>query len=223
MSRSRRRWRRAAAGFTLLEVLLSMLLLAMLMAAIYAALASAVRWVHAGEAQAQRSEQLFASQRFLRRSLSQIRSVAVMDPVDGVAHQLLGYPRQLQYVAPSVGSQAGRGLQLYRLQLASQGSRRWRLELSIAPVPPIGQPPRWRLPPEVLLDGIVSGHFAYRGSDTSSTPGRWLLEWTPARHLPRLVTLQIQLDGARSWPSLVVPLRIEADPLGGDDTFGEMP
>ena len=190
MSRAKEGARVRAGGFTLLEVLLSMLLLAVLMSAVYAALSGSRKLLQTGLRQARRDEQILAARQFLRRSLDQIRTVAIPDTVSRPPGWLQGGPRKLRFVAPAVAALGGRGLQVQQLQLVQLAGRSGRLELQLADLPMHGGPLHWRLPPEVLLDGISGGHFAYRDADTPARAGAWQPRPPPPAHSPRLIALQ---------------------------------
>lgn len=224
MSRPKGAGRVRAGGFTLLEVLLSMLLLAVLMSAVYAALSGSRKLVQTGLRQARRDEQIFATRQFLRRSLAQIRTVPIPEPVSRPPGWLQGGPRKLRFVAPSVAALGGRGLQVQQLQLVQMDGRSGRLELQLADLPMHGEPLHWRLPPEVLLDGISGGHFAYRDADTPEREGAWQGHWTVPGRLPRLIGLQLQFKDRQPWPPLDIAPRIDPDPLQTPDAFdGGMP
>ena len=224
MSRAKEGARVRAGGFTLLEVLLSMLLLAVLMSAVYAALSGSRKLLQTGLRQARRDEQILAARQFLRRSLDQIRTVAIPDTVSRPPGWLQGGPRKLRFVAPAVAALGGRGLQVQQLQLVQLAGRSGRLELQLADLPVHGGPLHWRLPPEVLLDGISGGHFAYRDADTPAREGAWQARWTTPGQLPRLIGLQLQFKDRQPWPPLEIAPRIDPDPLQAPDAFdGGMP
>ena len=87
-----------------------------------------------------------------------------------------------------------------------------------------GEPLHWRLPPEVLLDGISGGHFTYRDADTPAREGAWQARWATPGRLPRLIGLQLQFKDRQPWPPLEIVPRIDPDPLQAPDAFdGGMP
>lgn len=212
MSRGGTSRRRAGAGFSLLELMLVLLLLGIVMAAVLAAVTTSVHLVRRGTRLAMRSEQILASQRFLRSSLGQIRPFRVADPAGGAATALAGSPRRLRYVAPAPEVLGIPGLHVQQLRLAAGADGRWRLEWSMAALPAEGGQPRWRMPPEVLLDGIAEGRFDYRGDASGTESAGWAPQWRHRQQLPRLVSLQLKLLGPATWPRLVVPRRLDPDP-----------
>ncbi len=200
-------------GFTLLEVLLSMLLLSILMAMLYAALATARHLVQAGGAQARRSDAVWSVQHLLRQTLSLIQPMAnghhMQEPLP------IGDASTLRYLAPAPEALAAGELQLQQLQLVPAPAGRWRLELKLAPLPASGAAPQWSMPPHVLLDDIVEGHFAYWGGGPDPSQARWFRTWNQSGRTPGLIALDLRLADAPAWPPLVVRPRIgPGDPTG---------
>lgn len=154
-----------AAGFTLLEVLAALVLLALLLVGVYSGLRTATRSVRSGTAAIERVDQVRSAQQFLRRELAQ----SMVQPIGRTDHgepiYFEGSAREMRYVAPLPGYLGKLGPQLQRLQLVDDGHDGLRLELSLALLPPDGQPPQPLGEPQVLLDRIVKGGFSYRGVD----------------------------------------------------------
>jgi len=199
-----------AHGFTLLEVLASLALLGLLMLGVYAGVRVATRGVHAGNARIERIDQVRAAQQLLRRELAQALSQTIDHDDRGVALIFEGAPRQMRYVAPLPGYLGSLGPQLQTLRLVDDGDNGLRLELGLALLPPDGGKPQPVGEPQLLVDHVRSARFSYRGVNARGHPTPWLARWTDGRTLPRLVRLELQLDGLVSWPTLEVPLRVEA-------------
>jgi general secretion pathway protein J len=86
--------------------------------------------------------------------------------------------------------------------------------LSLAVLPPDGQPHKPLGDPQVLLDRIKGGSFSYRGVDADGHPVPWSGTWADGRALPQLVRIALQPEGNQGWPQLDVPLR--ANPLSSN-------
>ena len=201
-------------GFTLLEVLASLALLALLMLGVYAGVRIATRSVHAGNARIERLDQVRAAQQLLRRELAQALSQTIDHNDHGTPLVVDGAPQRLRYVAPLPGYLGQLGPQLQTLRLVDDGTGGLRLELGLALLPPDGSEPQPVGEPQVLVDHVRAGRFSYRGVDVRGRATPWLASWPDGRALPRLVRVELQLAGMVSWPTLEVPLRVEAGDAG---------
>ena len=204
--------RRDAGGFTLLEVLASLALLALLMVGVYSGIRTATVSVRAGTALIERSDQIRAAQQFLRRELAQSLSQTMAYSAQGAPVVFVGTAREMRYVAPLPGYLGRLGPQLQRLQLVDDGSGTFRLELSLALLPPDGRPPQPLGEPQVLLDHVLDGSFSYKGLDGSGAETGWSETWSDGRKLPQLVRIALRASGNEAWPQLQVPLRTQSTP-----------
>ena len=198
-----------AAGFTLLEILGALVLLALLLLGVYAGVQTATRSVHVGESSIARLDELRAAQQFLRRELAQSMAVPLARNDKGDNLFFDGGARKMRYVAALPGYLGKLGAQLQQVQLVKNNDGTLRLEASFAMLPPDGSPPHAFGNPEVLLDGIRSGSFSYRGLDDQGKPGNWLDEWPDGRVLPILVSVDLRLADGATWPTLQIPLRVD--------------
>lgn len=203
------------AGFTLLEVLASLVLLALLLIGVYSGLRTATHSVRSGTAAVQRLDEIRSAQQFLQRELAQSMAQPIRNNEQGEAIYFEGSAREMRYIAPLPGYLGKLGPQLQRLQLVDQGHGESSLVLSLALLPPDGQPPKALGDPQVLLDHIRGGGFTYRGVDTQGRPVPWSGQWLDGRLLPLLVRVQLQLQGNDGWPLLQVPLRVNPNANGG--------
>lgn len=197
------------AGFTLLEVLGALALLALLLTGIYAGMRSATHGVRAGSAAIERMDAIGSAQRFLRRELAQAMTLPLGRAADGQPIVFVGSASELRYVAPLPGYLGALGPQLQVLRLVDDGHGLQRLELRLALLPPDGQPPQPLGAPQVLIDGLRSGNFAYRGRDAAGNALSWRERWDDGRNLPQLVRVQLQTSGGADWPLLEMPLRVD--------------
>lgn len=198
---------RTSAGFTLLEVLASLVLLALLLLGVYSGIRTATQSTRAGTATVERMDQLRSAQEFLRRELSQSMIQPIARNQRGEDIYFIGSAHDMSYVAPLPGYLGKLGPQLQHLRLVDDGHGMSRLELSLAVLPPDGQPPRPLGDPQVLFDHIRSGSFQYSGADLQGNVIAPTDSWTDGRLLPMLVDIDLQADGTHPWPRLTVPLR----------------
>ncbi len=209
-----------ASGFTLLEVLASLVLLALLLVGVYSGIRTATHSVRSGTATIERVDQVRSAQQFLRRELAQSLAQPIGETDHGEPVHFEGSAREMRYVAPLPGYLGKRGPQLQRLQLVDDGDGGWRLELSLALLPPDGQPPQALGDPQVLLDHIIDGHFDYRGVDLEGKAVPWSQTWADGRLLPQLVRITLDVQGNVAWPALEVPLR--GEPMRGRSPLPRM-
>ncbi|MEP7186159.1 MAG: prepilin-type N-terminal cleavage/methylation domain-containing protein [Rhodanobacter sp.] len=197
-----------AAGFTLLEVLASLVLLALLLVGVYSGIRTATHSVRSGTATIERVDQIRSAQQFLRRELAQSLAQPINKTEHGEPIYFVGREHEMRYVAPLPGYLGKLGPQLQRLQLVNDGHDGFRLELSLALLPPDGKPPQALGDPQVLVDHIKSGSFTYRGIDGQGAAVPWSSEWSDGRLLPQLVSIKLLPQGTIDWPQLLVPLRV---------------
>ncbi|WP_447737336.1 prepilin-type N-terminal cleavage/methylation domain-containing protein [Rhodanobacter soli] len=203
-----------AAGFTLLEVLAALVLLALLLVGVYSGIRTATHSVRSGTAAIERIDQVRSAQQFLRRELAQSLTQPISHTDHGEPIYFEGGAREMRYVAPLPGYLGKLGPQLQRLQLVDDGHGGLRLELSLALLPPDGQPPQPLGEPQVLLDHIKTGTFNYRGIDRRGAALPWSPAWADGRLLPQLVRVELKVQGTVDWPQLDVPLRVNPAQAG---------
>jgi len=206
--------RAGARGFTLLEVLAALALLGLLMLGVYAGVHIATRSVHAGHARIERLDRMRAAQQLLRRELAQAMAQTISHDDQGVPQVFDGTAAQVRYVAPLPGYLGALGPQLQTLRLVDGGANGLRLELALALLPPAGGQPQPVGEPQLLIDHVRSGRFSYRGVDARGRATPWLARWTDGRTLPRLLRVELQLEGPVPWPTLEVPLRVDTGSAG---------
>jgi general secretion pathway protein J len=202
-------------GFTLLEVLGAMALLALLLVAVYGGVRSAIHGVHSGSAAIARIDGIGSAQRFLRSELAQALAQPIRHDDQGRPVYFSGSEHEMRYVAPLPGYLGKLGPQLQVLKLVDDGKGGQRLELSLALLPPDGQPPKPLGKPQVLLDHVKAGSFGYRGRDAQNRELPWADDWADGQRLPQLVRVRLQLQDGYDWPELDVPLRVDASAVVG--------
>lgn len=204
-----------ARGFTLLEVLGALALLALLLVGVYGGIRGALHGVRAGSASIERMDAISSTQGFLRRELAQALAQPIARDDRGQPVFFAGGADELRFVAPLPGYLGTLGPQLQVLRLVDAGKGGRRLEYQLALLPPDGSAPTALGKPQVLLDRVEKGAFAYRGRDASGAEVAWTDAWPDGRRLPQLVRIRLTLAGQHDWPDLEVPLRVDAGAVVG--------
>lgn len=200
--------RRAAAGFTLIEILLAMVLLAAGLTLAFATIRSAMAISTRGEAMAKRGEQVRAVEGLLRRRLASAMPVAMaLDAETGQRDFFIGEEQRLRFVADIPGYLGRGGPYLHDLLVAGNGGE-LRLELSMILVQDARlvaeQPARG---PETLAGELRALRFRYRGIDPQSGElGDWQPRWDTHDRLPLLVSIEVIPAQGAPWPPLIVAL-----------------
>jgi general secretion pathway protein J len=210
--------RRAAAGFTLIEVLLAIVLLGLLSLGVYGAISTSTRAVRSGELAIERTNKLRVTQELLRRQLSQALAVAYdRDPGDGRITNFAGERDRLTWVSAMPGY-LGRGGP-YVQQLAFErdggsGTLRFRHALLNGFELREGFPDEPG--PVVLLERVSEVRIGYRGITPEGRLDDWQDDWDKSGPLPLLVRIEVEFErgsGLR-WPPLVVPVMVDPGAAG---------
>lgn len=197
---------RAAAGFTLIEVLLATVLLAAGLALGFGTLRAATATVERGEAMAARTERMRAVEGFLRRRLAAAQPIAFAPDEDtGGALRFIGEPDRIRFVA-DLPSYLGRGgPHLHDLAVHDEGGGSVlavTFDMVLAGETIQEDRPR---PPEPLVQGLTGLRIRYRGLDEEGLTD-WLDAWDTYEQLPLQVSIEIESEQGGAWPPLVVAL-----------------
>jgi general secretion pathway protein J len=204
-------------GFSLMEVLAALALLTIVLLGVYSGISTATRIVRSGSQAIQRMDDIRSAQGYLRSELAQALIVPFAETDDGDPIVFSGDATTLRFVAPMPGYLSRLGPQLQTVSLVQDGRDGYRLEVTLALLPPNGGDPKPLGEPEVLLRGIRKGAFAYRGMDDKNQPGDWQEHWDDSRRTPSLVRLTLDVHGGVVFPALVAPIRL--DPTASRNGF----
>jgi general secretion pathway protein J len=177
---------------------------------VYSGISTASRIVRSGDQAIERMDEIRSAQSFLRSELAQALAVPFDETDDGDPIVFSGTSRTLRYVAPMPGYLSKLGPQLQTVSLVDDGRQSYRLEVTLAMLPPDGGAPQPVGEPEVLLRGIRKGSISYRGMDDQNRPGDWQESWDDGRRTPSLVRIELDVGGNIVFPTLVAPIRIDA-------------
>ncbi|MCD9085932.1 type II secretion system protein J [Stenotrophomonas sp. SY1] len=200
--------RRAARGFTLIEVLLATVLLAAGMALAFAIVRSTLAISTRGELIASQNERMRGVEGFLRRRLASAMPLPMeADPAGAATTVFSGDAQQMRFVA-DVPDYLGRGgPYLHALEVSGSGdTRQLRIGLTLLQGGRAIEesPPR---PPELLVDKLKQVRLRYRGIDPANgTLGDWQPQWQVPGRMPLLVSIEITPAEGNAWPPLVVAL-----------------
>ena len=195
------------AGFTLLEVLVVISLLGLLLGLVGGALVAANRAVAKAESASARLDELRATQRFMRQSLSQVLPLAAATGNGAHTTTFEGKDDSVVFFA-TLPSSVGGGI--YRQRL---GLRDGRLEVQLARLQ--GQRLQAWGEPQRLLDGVKELQLSYRGYSPLGKPTGWQPQWPWPERLPQAVRVAVQLQGNQAWPLLQVNLLLDLSGDGG--------
>lgn len=193
-------------GFALMEVLVAAALFALVMLlAVQGARLALGGWnsvERLGDVQAE----ILTAQHVLRRLMTEAEPVLVLGADGRLAIAFEGEARSLSLMAAVPVAEG-------RLSAVSVIIDSSKLVAVTAPVEPSAH--RQSAPledgaPTLLLDGILSGGFAYWGSDPPESEPRWHERWSGSQALPQAIRLRLTLDRGRHWPDVIAAPRMEA-------------
>ena len=196
-------------GFSLMEVLAALALLSIVLLGVYSGITTASRIVRSGDRAIERMDEVRSAQTYLRTELAQALAIPFGETDDGDPIVFAGDARTLRFVAPMPGYLSKVGPQLHTVSLVEDGRDGYRLEVTLAMLPPDGGEPQPIGEPEVLLRGIRKGSLSYRGVDDQNQPGDWQDSWPDGRRTPSLVRVALDVGGNVVFPTMVAPIRID--------------
>ncbi|MHB8679719.1 MAG: prepilin-type N-terminal cleavage/methylation domain-containing protein [Rudaea sp.] len=206
--------KRAAQGFTLLEVLLAIILLGLLIAGAYGGIHASAIAMRAGEAAIDRTDRLRTAQEFLRRQLSHIMPLQfARDDSTGAIHVFDGSARTLRFVAPMPGYLSRGGPYVQTLELAP-GKHGLQLQFSDVMLNgyDAAKSGNDSANTVVLLDRIADGRFEYRALDVDGNLTDWSSDWQDPEITPLMIRIELTMQPGvqMPWPTLDVPLMLNA-------------
>lgn len=197
---------RAAAGFTLVEVLAGMAIFVLIAGTAYTALRSAGRIWEAVDARSQADGEVRLAIGYLRRHLSSAFPLAVREG-DRWWFWFEGKGDRVTFVAE--GSRHIGLTGLYEMTVAHDtSSQPPGLVLSLRGVDrrlragEAGEQPVRR----VLVENAAEAEFTFFGRRGGNGEAAWYPEWRRRQSLPELVRLRLRSAAAGDWPALTVRL-----------------
>ncbi|MGD9583807.1 MAG: prepilin-type N-terminal cleavage/methylation domain-containing protein [Lysobacterales bacterium] len=216
--------KRSAAGFTLIELLLAILLLGLLMAGAYGGITTATRAVTGGEALIDRTNRVRVAQEFLRRQLRNAMPLAYqIQSSTGETRLFEGGNDTLRFVSTMPGylSHGGAYVQTLSLRSGRQGGRELVFGFALLNGYEAEHGDDSERDPVVLIEGIQSGGFEYRGLDETGKMSDWRDDWDNIGMMPSAVRLVLDMDQSSRyvWPDLEVAILSNAANAAAADPF----
>lgn len=194
----------AAAGFTLVEVVIVLALLSLVMLGLVSALAGFGNTAAKLEARAGREGDAWQVAAFLRETLaSAVGRLRRTLPDGGQAVHFVGGPDGLEWLGSMPARHGVGGLHLFRLTVDGQPPR---LLLRYLPYVAGATPPAEAFAGHVLAEGLDHLRLSYE-----SRPRRpdEVAQWSETWHEPDRLPARVRIDvaaGGRTWPPLVVAI-----------------
>jgi general secretion pathway protein J len=199
--------RKAASGFTLIEMLVATVLLAAALTLAFATLRAASNAATRGETQAARNERMRAVEGFLRRRIASALPIAYdVDERSGIPARFLGEPDRIRFVADLPAYLGRGGPHVHDVDVVEdRGGLRLQAQFAVVVANKVVEE-RDPRPPELLAGGLREVKFSYRALDQQNRLGEWQDRWEQVDRMPLQVRIEIVDDRGDRWPPLVVSL-----------------
>ena len=205
--------RKAATGFTLIELVVAMALLGAMMVLIYSGLTFALRSWDAGEVNGRRTADRRIGENFLRRELAELFPMRFKDPMT-VKVAFLGEPHKLKFVSSRPAGITQGGLSLVGLEVENGATPRehhlvMRRAMPDDEAKDFG--PLERAERTVLIEDVESVQFDYFGTENDFADPKWYETWPHADRIPRLVRLRIRAPDATLMAEMVMRIELSEE------------
>jgi len=212
----------SARGFTLVELLLATMLLALLMAGAYSGITATRRAAQSGEDMIDRTNRVRVAQEFLRRQMRGALALNFqVDETNGEVRMFEGEGDYMRFVSTMPGHMSRGGAYVQELTVESgPGGKRlvFRHQMLNGFDP---DNPESERDPVVLIEGIDDGGFEFIGLDETGKLDDWRDTWKNTGVLPLAIRVKFRMtEGSRyEWPTMDVPLLVNASAVSGWDSF----
>ena len=200
----------AAAGFTLLEIMVAMVVLSLIVTTAFGALRLGDRSWEAGLARSSDTETLRSVAGVLQRQFNQTLPLVWTEGKEKTI-AFRGNTEQIRFIAPAPLHHGSTGLFEFNL-VAETDDSGGRLVLYFQ----LHDPDSNGFMPDLddrqrvlLVDDLKSAEFRYYGAPVADDPPRWHSFWrSEAEAFPQLVQARFE-SGSGPWPDLVLALPTE--------------
>lgn len=201
--------RRAEAGFTLAELLVSLGIMGFAASLLLAGLGSL--WVVSKRDQDRdaRDASIASAQLLLRRQLERISGVVRSDSTEAII-DAEGNDREFAFYAPPVARAAPDALQRYKLTLTATGDLMLYVANSLTERANLQEHGVVGWTPVKLLGDVRSLELRYFGADRSNGGSGWQRQWNGQPQPPELIAIRLGFAAGdrRFWPDLIVHPRV---------------
>ena len=217
----------AAAGFTLIEVLIAMTLLSIMVVLLFSSLRICAQSWEQGENKIAEVNEVAVVYNFFQRHLSSALPVwndfsaedgesAASRAESGTAtdnknktFSFQGKKKSLQFVSVFPASVGRAGMQLFSIQ-PQQEDKEQVIKVSLTPFFPVTEGEEWHREEEVLLRHVSDFTLAYFGADDEGKSS-WQDEWLEKSVHPRLVKISINTTNGVFWPEMIIALNVTGE------------
>lgn len=214
------------SGFTLVELLLAILLLGLLMAGAYAGITTASKAVVSGESLIDRTNRVRVAQEFLRRQMRNALSLNYqVDASNGESRMFEGESDTARFVSTMPGYLSRGGAYVQTVWLRSgRGGRELVFAFQLLNGYEADKGDDSERDPVVLIEGIQSGGFEYRGLNQEGKMTDWKEEWDNPSTLPSAVRLKLRMseESRYTWPDIEVAVLTNAANSTAYDAFYDL-
>jgi prepilin-type N-terminal cleavage/methylation domain-containing protein len=200
-----------AAGFTLVELLVSLMILALVLSFVPGALRSGQR-IWEIDRRLDQEAALSSFRRYVEQRLAEAMPLQSRLPGRGVVLEFIGEPERVAFVAPGVAGPGGGGIYRFELLLEGAGARSMLvLRQSIFRSRQIGAVEAASSAPALAMErrlhsAVEALVIRYHGAAAANEQAQWLERWPRNDRLPDLV--EITFNTAGGTKRMVVPLRL---------------
>lgn len=215
----------AAAGFTLLELLVAMTVLGVLTGLLATGLSFGTRIWEREQTQLEQWAEMQLVEDVLRRTVGEAWPLNVPTVADTEGVAFVGTSNSINFLGPPPAQSQAGGIYQYGL-LSRTGSEGASLVLTWRLHSPDGTQRQGRRglvarirrqasgehKEVVLIDGVTNVEFSYFGGGGDDIEPRWSNRWEDAAKLPMLVRMHVRFPAGdrRRWPDLVIAPAITA-------------
>ena len=201
-----------AAGFTLVEVLIATTILGIMLVLLFASMRICVRSWEAGETHMQSVSQMTVIQNFFRTHLRNALALpGKKQQADDQEQEYFfqGEEHKMQFVSLLPVSAGRSGPHLFKVDW--DAGRESILRVALQPFLPSLNDQADQIEDVTILENIRNFQLAYWGAKEDGDQPEWHDQWLDMPELPQMVKVDIELENAKAWPTIIVALRMAQD------------
>ena len=198
--------KRAAGGFTLIEIVVAMVILGALLLLLWSGLSFAMRSWDAGDRVGRAAADRRIGEAFVRRELGELFPMRWKDPTK-LLMAFEGAPDHLRFVSSRPAGISQGGLALVGIEVAGdarRGERHLLMRRALPDDEALNFDPLNAAEPLVLIAGVDSVSFEYFGGESDFQDPTWRDEWKPPDRIPQLVRIHVKMADGSALPDITV-------------------